>query len=61
MPVYDLEDARGIVKSDGKVRCADCVKDWGTDFEHEQDQLIIEEDAESGERLYVCDWCGKQV
>ena len=59
MPVYDLEDFWGILEIDGKVRCADCVKDWTTDFDHEKDKPITEADM-NGESLYVCDYCGKQ-
>ena len=61
MPVCHLEDARGMVESGGKVRCADCVKDWATDFDREKEELITEDDVERGERLYVCDYCGDKL
>jgi hypothetical protein len=61
MPVYDLKNAAGILEQDGKVRCAGCVKDWTTNFDHQKDEFITEGDLTSGERRYVCDYCGKQL
>ena len=60
MPVYELEDVYGIVENDGKVKCTNCVEDWTKDFDHEKDKLITDDQAKSGENLYVCDYCGKQ-
>jgi hypothetical protein len=64
MPVIDLENVVGVLESDGKVRCSDCIDQmeeyWEKTFDPGKDQQKIDDDLADA-KLYICDYCNEKL
>lgn len=58
MPIYNLEEVKGVERSGGKVVCMDC---WQNDFEKGDRAIDANELEHCDHLLYVCDECGKKL
>ena len=64
MPVYDLEEIRGVLFANGDVYCTQCLnKDESWKWEHltKEDAPLYEKDTEDDAKVYICDTCGEQL
>lgn len=63
MPIIDLTKIRAIVEADGKVRCIACID--GESYRKgcdPTDEIVLDQnDIENEEKLYICDYCEKEL
>ena len=63
MAIIDLANVRAIVEVDGKVRCINCID--GADYWkgcHPKDEILVgREDLEDPDKLYIYDYCEKEL
>lgn len=63
MTIIDLFNIRAIVEADGKVRCVNCIDggDYWKGCEPSNEILVSQNDLEDSEKLYICDYCDKEL
>lgn len=63
MTIIDLFNIRAIVEADGKVRCVNCIDgdDYRKGCEPTDEILVSQNDLEDSEKLYICDYCEKEL
>ena len=63
MTIIDLHNIRAIVEADGKVRCVNCINggDYGKGCKPTDEILVSQNDLEDPEKLYICDYCEKEL
>ena len=63
MPIIDLTNVRAIVEADGKVRCINCIdgENYRLGCEPTEEVLVSDSDIENPDKLFICDYCEKQL
>ncbi len=63
MTIIDLLNIRAIVEADGKVRCMNCIDgdDYRKGCDPKDEILVSRDDLEDPEKLYICDYCEKEL
>ena len=63
MPIIDLTKIRAIVEADGKLRCIACIdgENYRKGCDPTDEILLSRSDIENADKLYICDYCEKQL
>ena len=60
MEAYETDNVLGMREDDGSVKCRACINDEDWNILTQENAIIIEE-FESGERPFYCDYCEEKL
>ena len=63
MTVIDMINTRAIIRPDGKLKCVNCIGggDYQKGCDPEKEILLTQDDLKNPNKLFVCDYCEKEL
>ena len=63
MAVIDLTNTRAVIKTDGTVKCVNCIEggNYQKGCDSENEILVTQDDQKDPNKLIICDYCETEV